>query len=154
MRARPRSSSPPGGYRLGRAAPRGGRRPGEPLPQVPDADVEQAERARAGRSVRTLVQCGGCGAAVTVIVTVEDCGQCPPEEAEPERIEAVADLTAAVAGVLRRKGPIRTRGIIRHIKARHGDVLDALRTLEARKEAAYTLGPRGTHLWALVDGRG
>jgi hypothetical protein len=96
---------------------------------VPVDDAERAGRGRAERSVRTLLQCGGCGAAVNVVVTVEDCGQCSAKEAEPERIDVVADLTAAVADVLRREGPILVRKIFRRIKARHKDILDALKTL-------------------------
>lgn len=115
---------------------------------VPVAD---AELPRAERSVRILLQCRGCGAAITV--TVDNCGQGPPKDAEPERIEEVADLTAAVAGVIRREGPIYTRKIFRRIRARHSDILDVLKTLEASGIAAFTLGPRGRYLWVALDGR-
>ncbi len=57
---------------------------------VPDADAERAERIRAERSARSVLRCGCCGGAVTVVVTVENCGRrrAPLEEAEPERLEA------------------------------------------------------------------
>lgn len=148
---------------------------------VADAKAEQAGQACVASSARTLVRCG-CGAAIAVVVTVENCGrrQPPPEEAEAERVEAdgrcrepveegqragdrrepsadpetVARVAALVAAALRREGPLNVRAIFKYVRVRRSYILDALDALEESGQAAPTHGPRGARVWKVAPGQG
>lgn len=75
------------------------------------------------------------------------------DTARTERVsvERLTRLELRIEDALRLHGPLNVRRIGKLVMARRSEIQAVLAALEAAGRAAWTPGPRGAHVWRLLE---